>query len=153
MVRLLEAAAGAVAPIFYQVRLFLWPLMAILRYLMVSNAIQMRRSIVVGVQAPIVVIQLPCVRIASKVLLGMIKAKCTDRETFVLVVSIDNLDRCPHRQIVQVLEAAHQVLEAAHLFLQQNAVRNIKAEKGKVCLCRIVLRNVGSRNGSRGTSR
>lgn len=46
----------------------------------------------------------------------MIKAKCTDREKFVLVVSIDNLDRCPHRQIVKALEAAH-------LLLEQNEVR------------------------------
>lgn len=28
-----------------------------------------------------------------------------------LVVSIDNLDRCPHRQIVKVLEAVHLLLE------------------------------------------
>lgn len=48
---------------------------------------------------------------SDKVLLGMIKAKCTKRKKYVLVVSIDNLDRCPHRQIVKVLEAVHLLLE------------------------------------------
>lgn len=41
-----------------------------------------------------------------KVLLDMMKAKGT-----LLVVSIDNLDRCPHREIVKVLEAVHLLLE------------------------------------------
>lgn len=63
----------------------------------------------------------------------MIKAKCTDRENFVLVVSIDNLDRCPHRQIVKVLEAAH-------LLLEQHEVRKINRERDKLCLCQTVLR-------------
>lgn len=48
---------------------------------------------------------------SCKLLLGMIKAKCTEQEKYVLVVSIDNLDRCPYRQIVKVLEAAHLLLE------------------------------------------
>lgn len=41
----------------------------------------------------------------------MIKDRSTDTEKYALVVSIDNLDRCPHRNIVKVLEAVHLLLE------------------------------------------
>ncbi|CAM9628063.1 unnamed protein product [Ectocarpus sp. 12 AP-2014] len=45
------------------------------------------------------------------VLLGMLEQKSTKEDRYMLVVSIDNLDRCPHRQIVKVLEAVHLLLE------------------------------------------
>lgn len=41
----------------------------------------------------------------------MLKEKSTTDEMYLLVVSIDNLDRCPHRQIVKELEAVHLFLE------------------------------------------
>ncbi|CAM9597767.1 unnamed protein product [Scytosiphon promiscuus] len=48
-----------------------------------------------------------------QVLLGMLEEKsCKDKEhDYLLVVCIDNLDRCPHREIVKVLEAVHLLLE------------------------------------------
>eukprot|EP00903_Cladosiphon_okamuranus_P022759 g20951.t1 len=46
-----------------------------------------------------------------QVLLGMLKKKSKGTEKYMLVVSIDNLDRCPPRQIVKVLEAVHLLLE------------------------------------------
>ncbi|CAM9693883.1 unnamed protein product, partial [Laminaria digitata] len=46
-----------------------------------------------------------------QVLLGMLERKSTKEHMYMLVVSIDNLDRCPHRQIVKVLEAVHLLLE------------------------------------------
>lgn len=39
------------------------------------------------------------------------KSNKDDRNDYLLVVCIDNLDRCPHRQIVKVLEAVHLLLE------------------------------------------
>ena len=48
---------------------------------------------------------------APKVLLSMLERKSTKDDRYMLVVSIDNLDRCPHRQIVKVLEAVHLLLE------------------------------------------
>lgn len=45
------------------------------------------------------------------------KVKCTEREKYVLVVSIDNFDRCPYRQIVKVLEAAHLLLEQEEMVI------------------------------------
>ncbi len=41
----------------------------------------------------------------------MLKTRSSKDEKYLLVVSIDNLDRCPHRQIVRVLEAVHLLLE------------------------------------------
>lgn len=41
----------------------------------------------------------------------MLEQKSTKEDRYMLVVSIDNLDRCPHRQIVKVLEAVHLLLE------------------------------------------
>lgn len=52
-----------------------------------------------------------CFPVGPKVLLNMLKAKEKGGENFLLVVSIDNLDRCPHREIVKVLEAVHLLLE------------------------------------------
>ncbi|CAB1106251.1 unnamed protein product [Ectocarpus sp. CCAP 1310/34] len=46
-----------------------------------------------------------------QLLLDMIKDMGTEKEKFALVVSIDNLDRCPHDDIVQVLQAVHFLLE------------------------------------------
>ncbi|CAM9288617.1 unnamed protein product [Ectocarpus sp. 8 AP-2014] len=46
-----------------------------------------------------------------KILLDMLKDRSTENNKFALVVSIDNLDRCPHRNIVKVLEAVHLLLE------------------------------------------
>lgn len=39
------------------------------------------------------------------------KSNNDDNYDYLLVVCIDNLDRCPHRQIVKVLEAVHLLLE------------------------------------------
>ena len=46
-----------------------------------------------------------------QVLLDMLESKSTKDVRYLLAVSIDNLDRCPHRQIVKVLEAVHLLLE------------------------------------------
>ncbi|CAM9643523.1 unnamed protein product [Scytosiphon promiscuus] len=52
-----------------------------------------------------------------EILLGMLKDKSNsdDRNDYLLVVCVDNLDRCPHRQIVKVLEAVHLLLERAEV--------------------------------------
>ena len=52
-----------------------------------------------------------CLWCSPKVLLGMLERNSTEEHRYMLVVSIDNLDRCPHRQIVNVLEAVHLLLE------------------------------------------
>lgn len=41
----------------------------------------------------------------------MLASKSFKDVKYLPVISIDNLDRCPHRQIIEVLEAVHLLLE------------------------------------------
>lgn len=52
----------------------------------------------------------------------MLESKSSEDKKYLLVISIDNLDRCPHRQIVKVLEAVHLLLEYNEVRLRDSFI-------------------------------